>query len=59
MPSKILKDQKIWDVNGFPIHLELYDSNIIVRDEDGNSMRIAKKEPLAMVLDVYGIFKTD
>ena len=59
MPSKIPKDKKIWEINGFPIHLELYDSEIIVKDENGNSMRISKKNQLSIILNVNGIFKSD
>jgi hypothetical protein len=59
MSNKILKDEKIWDVKGFPITLKFYDSEITIKDENGNYMRISKKEPLSMVLDVIGIFKTE
>ena len=59
MANKILKDEKIWDVKGFPIHIEFYDSEIIVKDENGNLMRISKREQLSMILDVIGIFKTE
>ena len=59
MSSKILKDQKIWDVNGYPIHIEYYDSWIVIKDENGNSMRITKKEPLKLILNLVGSFKTD
>ena len=58
MSSKILKDAKIWDVNGFPIHVEIYDSELIVKDEDGNIMRISKKNRLSIILKVNGIFKS-
>lgn len=57
--SKILKDQRIWDVNGFSINLEYYDSWIVMKDENGNSMRITKKEPLKLILNLVGSFKTD
>ena len=59
MSNKLLKDEKIWDVKGFPIHLKFYDSELIIQDENGNIMRISKKEPSYMVLDVIGIFKTE
>ena len=44
------KDKKILDMNGFPLHLEIYDSSIVIRDEYGNSMRITKKSPQSIVL---------
>ena len=56
MTSKRPKDKKIWTVNGFPIHLELYDSEIIVKDENDNIMRITKQGPQSIVLNVNGIF---
>ena len=59
MSSKILKDVKIWEIDGFAIHLEHYDSEIIIKDENGNSMRISKKDKLSIILDLKGSFKTD
>ena len=59
MPNKKPIDMKIWEINGFPIHLELYDSEIIVKDENGNSMKISKKNQLSIILNVNGIFKSD
>jgi len=56
MSSKIFKDEKIWMINNFPIHVELYDSEIIVKDENGNSMRISKKDPLSVILNLNGNF---
>ena len=59
MPSKIIKDVKIWTINDFPIHVEYNDSEIIIRDENGNKIKISKKEPLKIILDLVGNFKTD
>lgn len=59
MPSKIIKDVKIWNINGFPIHLEYYDSELIVKDENGNILRLSKKDDLSIILDLIGSFKTD
>ena len=58
MTSKILKDEKIWRVNGFPIHIKLYDSEIIITDEDGNKLKITKTHPLSIILNLIGNFKT-
>ena len=59
MPSRIFKDIKIWKVDGFPIHLEYYDTEILVKDENGNSMRISKKDKFSIILDLNGNFKSD
>jgi len=59
MPSKIFKEVKIWKVNGYSIHVELYDSELIVKDENGNRMMITKKEPLSIFLNLEGSFKSD
>jgi len=59
MRNKTLIDVKTWEINGFPIHLEYYDSEIIVKDENGNSMRISKKNRLSIVLNLNGSFKSD
>ena len=56
MPRKRPKDKKTWTVNGFPIHLELYDSEIIVKDENDNIMRITKDGQQSIVLKLNGIF---
>ena len=56
--SKILKDEKIWRVNGFPIHIKLYDSEIIITDEDGNKLKITKTNPMSIILNLIGSFKT-
>ncbi len=59
MTSKTLLDVKTWEINGYLIHLEHYDSEIIVKDENGNRIKISKKEPLSIILDLIGSFKTD
>ena len=56
MPKERLKDKKILEINGFPIHLEIYDSVIIIKDQKGNSMRITKKRRQSIVLDLNGLF---
>jgi hypothetical protein len=58
VPRKILKDVKIWKMNDFSIHIELYDSEIIIKDENENVLRISKKEPLSIILDLIGSFKS-
>jgi len=59
MPSKILRDVNIWKINGFQIHIERYDSKLIIKDEYGNSLKISKKDPLFILLNLEGNFKPD
>ena len=56
MTQKKPRDTKTLDTNGFRIHIELYDSMIIIKDESGNSMSITKKEPLSLILNLKGKF---
>ena len=56
MNEKNLKKKKIWTINGFPIQLEKYDSVIIVKDQNGNSIRITKEWKQPIVLNLNGIF---
>jgi len=58
MVNKQPLDKKILDMNGFPLHLEIYDSRIVIKDEHGNSMRIEKKSPQSIVLVLKGIFSS-
>jgi hypothetical protein len=57
--SKVLRDVKIWKVNNYSLNIEHYDSEIIVKDENGNNVKISKKNKLYMLLDVNGNFKSD
>jgi hypothetical protein len=59
MSSKTLRDNKTWKVNGFKIQIELYDSELIIKDKYGNSMKISKKDPLFVLLNLEGNFKPD
>ena len=59
MPSKIPVETKRWDINRYSISLEFYDSMIIIQDENGNKIKVSKKEPLSIVLDLVGSFKTN
>jgi len=59
MSSKTTVETKRWDINGYTINLELYDSMIIIQDENGNKIKVSKKEPLKLILDLVGSFKTD
>ena len=43
-------------MNGFPLHLEIYDSKIIVRDENLNSIMITKNDENSIVLIISGFF---
>lgn len=56
MASKSPRDVKIWEINSFPIHLELYDSEIIIKDEYGNRMNISKQNQISLILDLKGSF---
>ena len=58
MSKERLKDKKTLEINGFPMHLEIYDSEIIVKDENNNNMRITKKSRQSIVLNLNGIFTT-
>ena len=58
MSEKRLKEKKIIEVNGYPMHLEIYDSEIIIKDENDNSMRITKKNQQSIVLNLNGIFSS-
>jgi len=59
MGNKKQKELKTWEINGFPIHLEYYDSEIIVKDGNGNKMKILKKDSLSIILNLNGSFKSD
>ena len=59
MSDRLLIDKQIWEINGFPIHVELYDSKINIKDENGNSMRISKKNHISVILNLNGSFKSD
>ena len=58
MSKKKPIDTKILEINGFLIHLELYNSEIIVKDENGNSMKITKNNNLSIILNLNGSFKS-
>jgi len=58
MSKKRLKDKKILDMNGFPLHLEIYDSEIIVKDDHLNVMRITKRNKNSIVLNLSGFFSS-
>ena len=58
MPNKTQIDMKIWEINGYPINLEHYHSEVIIKDENGNSMRISKNNQLSIILDLNGSFKS-
>ena len=55
---KQLKDKKILDMNGFLLHLEIYDNEIRIKDDYLNSMRITKKSPKSIVLNLSGYFSS-
>jgi hypothetical protein len=59
MVNKKSKDVIVWQVDSYPISLELYDSMIIIQDENGNKIKVSKKEPLKLILKLIGNFKTD
>ena len=55
MAIKQLKDKKILDMNGFILHLEIFDNEIRIRDDYLNRMRISKKSPKSIVLNLDSI----
>lgn len=55
MPKEKTKDKKTWKINGFLIHVEQYDSVMIVKDENGNNSRISKQDKQPVVLNLNGI----
>jgi hypothetical protein len=52
------KDKKILDMNSFPLHLEIYESEIIIKDENLNKMRITKRSEKSIVLNLSGFFSS-
>jgi hypothetical protein len=44
MTCKKPRDVKSWEINGFKLHIEQYDSKIIIKDEFGNKINISKKK---------------
>ncbi len=56
MTNKTVRDVKSWEIDGFPIHLEFYDSEIIIKDECGNSMNISKQNRLSLIVNLKGSF---
>ena len=58
MSKKQLGDEILLEINGFPMHLEVYDSELIVKDENNNSMRITKKRQQSIVLELKGSFSS-
>ena len=59
MSSKIRRDVKIWKINDFQIQIERYDSELIIKDKYGNILKISKKDPLFVLLNLEGNFKSD
>ena len=58
MAKKQLINKKILDMNGFLLYLEIYDNEVRIKDEYGNSMRITKKSSQSIVLVLNGIFSS-
>ena len=58
MSKKRPEHKKILEINGFPIHLKTSESEIIIKDEEGNGMRITKKSRQSIVLNLNGIFSS-
>ena len=55
MSKEKTKDKKTWKINGFLIHVEQYDSVMIVKDENCNNIRISKQDKQPVVLNLNGI----
>ena len=58
MVKKGSKDKKILEINGFPLHLEISDMEIVIEDENNNSVRVTKKSRQSIVLNLSGIFSS-
>ncbi len=58
MAIKQLKDEKILDMNGFLLYLEIYDNEIRIKDDYLNSMKITKKSAKSIVLELSGYFSS-
>jgi hypothetical protein len=58
MAIKQLKDEKILDMNGFLLYLEIYDNEIRIKDDYLNSMKITKKSVKSIVLELSGYFSS-
>jgi len=56
MASKLPVDQKSWEISGFTINIEFFNTEIIVKDECGNSMNISKQNRLSLILNLKGSF---
>ena len=46
------KDKKTLEINGFPLYLEISDSEIVIEDENNNSVRVTKKSRQSIVLNL-------
>ena len=58
MLKKEPKENKTIDMNGFPLHLEIYDSEIIIKDKYCNSILISKSDKNSIVLNLSGFFSS-
>jgi hypothetical protein len=58
MVKKRSKDKKTLEINGFPLYLEISDSEIVIEDENNNSVRVTKKSRQSIVLNLSGIFSS-
>ena len=58
MAKKQPKEKKILDINGFLLHLDIYDNEIRIKDEYLNNMRISKKNLQSIVLVLNGTFSS-
>ena len=51
-----LKDKMTVIINNFPITIEIYDSKIIIKDDNENKIRISKDNKHSILLNTNGIF---
>jgi len=51
-----LRDKITVNINRFPITIEIYDSEIIINDDNENKIKISKDNKHSILLNTNGIF---
>jgi len=50
--------KSVWEINKYPIQVEKDKKHILIHDEQGNKIKISKKDKNSLVLDLVGSFKS-
>jgi hypothetical protein len=58
MSKEALIEKKTLHMNGFSLHLEIYDNEIRIKDDYENSMKITKRSRKSIVLNLSGFFSS-